>query len=123
MTKIPYVRLYTDPEGESHFSDEEIDLQSLSFAPPAPPVNVSTFVPAKHFVVIQGPEGWFGDWHPTPYRQYFFWLRGEVEVRVSDGETRRFKTGNIILVEDTAGKGHMSRFFGGESILVSVQLA
>lgn len=120
MPKISYVRLYADPQGESHFADEEMELHPRDFAPPAVPINVSGFIPARHFVVIRG-DNWFGDWHPTPYRQYFFILRGEVGVEVSDGEKRRFKPGDILLVEDASGKGHVTRFFG-DVLVTAVQL-
>jgi len=30
--------------------------------------------------------GWFGDWHPTPRRQFFFLLSGEIEGEVSNDE-------------------------------------
>ncbi len=110
------------PDGASHFSDEEMELRSSNFAPPAPPVDVSAFTPAKHFVLLHMPEGWFGDWHPTPYRQFFFWLSGETEVRVSDGEVRRFGIGSIVLVEDTTGKGHVTKAVGGGALTAAVQL-
>jgi len=42
-------------------------------------------------------------------RQFVIVLFGELEVEVSDGEKRRFEPGGICLVEDTAGKGHISR--------------
>ena len=61
------------------------------------------------FVLISSPSGWFGDWHPSPNRQCIFIISGELEVEVSDGEIRKFVPGNIILVEDTTGKGHISR--------------
>lgn len=118
-----YVRLYADADGESHFSDEEMELKSVNFAPPAPPVNISAFTPAKHFVLLHVPAGWFGDWHPTPYRQFFFILVGKVEVRVSDGEVRHFGPGSILFVEDTTGKGHTTRNIGGDTITAVVQLA
>ncbi len=103
MPTARYVRVYADSEGESHFSDEEMELKSVNFAPP---VNISAFTPAKHFALLHAPVGWFGDWHPTPYRQFFFILVGKVEVRVNDGEVRRFGPGSILFVEDTTGKGH-----------------
>jgi hypothetical protein len=86
-----------------------MELKSVNFAPPAPPINISAFTPAKHFVLLHVPASWFGDWHPTPYRQFFLSLVGEVEVRVSDGEARRFGPGSILLVEDTTGRGHTTR--------------
>jgi hypothetical protein len=120
MMKTRYVRLYADADGESHFSDEDIELKSVNFAPPAPPVDISAFTPAKHFVLLHAPAGWFGDWHPTPYRQFFFFLVGKVEVRVSDGEARRFGRGSILLVEDTTGRGHTTRVIDGDALTVAV---
>jgi hypothetical protein len=106
MAKTAYVRLYADVRGESHFSNEKMELKSVSFAPPSPPVDISAFTPAKHFVLLHAPAGWFGDWHPSPYRQFFFFLRGEVDVQASDGEVRRFGPGSVVLAEDTTGAGH-----------------
>jgi len=123
MPTARYVRLYADSRGESHFSDEEMELRSVNFAPPAPPFNVSAFTPAKHFVLLQAPAGWFGDWHPTPYRQFFFFIVGEFDVRVSDGEVRRFGPGSILFVEDTTGRGHTTRNIGADALTAVVQLA
>jgi|SRR6266545_3857227 len=36
-------------------------------------------------------------------------LSGEIEVAVSDGETRVFGAGTVILGEDVSGKGHVTR--------------
>lgn len=122
MMKVPYVRLYADSEGESHFSDEEMELRSVSFAPPAPSLNLSAFTPTKQFALLASPAGWFGDWHPAPHRQFFFRLVGEIEIRVSDGEVRRFGPGSILFVEDTTGKGHTTRNVGDDAIAAVVQL-
>jgi len=123
MAKTPYARLYADAKGESHFSDEEMELKSVNFASPAPP-DISAFTPAKHFVLLHAPAGWFGDWHPTPYRQFFFILLGEVEVRASDGDVRRFSPGSVLLVEDTTGRGHTTRVTANDPLITAVvQLA
>jgi hypothetical protein len=37
------------------------------------------------------------------------WLDGLVELETSDGEVRRVTAGKAVLVEDTHGKGHISR--------------
>jgi hypothetical protein len=37
------------------------------------------------------------------------WLDGVVEFETSDGEVRRVSAGGVVLVEDTIGKGHISR--------------
>jgi quercetin dioxygenase-like cupin family protein len=116
-------RLYADPNGESHFSDEEMELEAVNCAPPTLPVNISVFTLAKHFVVLSVPAGWFGDWHPTPHRQFFLDLVGEFEVRVTDGKTRHLRPGSFLFVEDTTGKGHTTRNIGDDAILAVVQLA
>ena len=36
-------------------------------------------------------------------------LDGEIEIETSDGETRRFSGGDILLVEDVDGRGHRTR--------------
>ena len=117
---MQYVRIYADADGESHFEDVTLPMQAVDFAPPAPPINVSTFAPAATYGFIGSPPGWYGDWHPTPRRQMIFYLAGEVEAEVSDGEVRRFGPGSITLVEDTAGKGHTSRVVGTAAVLLTV---
>ena len=123
MTKAQYVRLYADVDGESHFSDEEMELRPTNFAPPAPLLNLSAFIPTKQMALLVTPAGWFGDWHPAPHRQFIVRLVGEVEIRASDGEVRRFGPGSLYLLEDTKGKGHTTRSIGGDSTAAVVQLA
>ena len=41
--------------------------------------------------------------------QLFCTLRGKYEVTASDGMTRRFSTGSLLLLEDTTGRGHSTR--------------
>lgn len=117
---MKYTRLYADENGESHFEDVEIELLPVSFAPPAPPLNLSEFTPCKQYGFLSSPVSWSGSWHPTPVRQIFFYLSGEVEAEVSDGEVRRFGPGSVVLVEDTTGKGHKSRGIGTTEVLMAV---
>jgi hypothetical protein len=49
------------------------------------------------------------DWHPAPRRQYIINLDNGVEITASDGETRVIGAGEVLLVEDTTGKGHLSK--------------
>jgi len=106
---MKYIRIYADPAGESHFEDVEVELAQARFAPPAPPVNLSSFRPASQYAFCSFPAGWRGNWHPAPQRQIFFHLSGNVRVEASDGEVRYFGPGSIFFLEDTTGKGHFSR--------------
>jgi quercetin dioxygenase-like cupin family protein len=111
---LDYTRIYADSEGESHFSDEEMSFTLVDFAPPAPAISLSTAFNAQSVAVISSPSGWDGDWHPAPQRQFIFILIGELEVQVSDGEMQTFGPGSVVLVEDTLGKGHVSRVVSKE---------
>lgn len=114
-----YTRVYADESGESHFEEVEIGFRSVDFAPPAPPLNISEFGSVEHCSLLKAPEDWYGDWHPAPYRQIHFYLSGEVEVETSDGDSRRFGPGSVILVEDTTGKGHRSRVTGTSEVIIA----
>src|SRR2546425_554706 len=54
------------------------------------------------------------DWHPAPRRQYIVNLDAGVQITASDGETRRIGAGEVLLVEDTWGKGHRSKALDGK---------
>jgi uncharacterized cupin superfamily protein len=41
-------------------------------------------------------------------------LDGSVEITAGDGEKRIFNTGDIVLAEDTLGRGHRSRAVDGK---------
>ncbi len=109
-----YTRVYSDAKGESHFENVTIPFNLADFAPPAPPISVTDAINTAAFVLISSPSGWFGDWHPTPTRQYIIMISGELEAEVSDGEIRRFKKGDMVLLEDTSGKGHVTRVVSKE---------
>ncbi|MFW9849665.1 MAG: cupin domain-containing protein [Candidatus Thorarchaeota archaeon] len=115
-----YTRVYTDENGETHFEDVAIELLPTIFAPPAPALNLSNLSEATRYGFVNAPSDWFGNWHPTPKRQVFIYLSGEMEAKVSDGEVRSFGSGSVTLVEDTTGKGHLSRVIGDEDVLAVV---
>jgi hypothetical protein len=121
---VKYGILFTDQNGDSHFKDGEVGFELVSFAPPAPPVGLTMYMPASQLVFFKLPLGWYGDWHPAPKRQFFCCLSGEFELTASDGETRIYRAGEVFLLEDTWGKGHKSRVTGKEDFVAAVvQLA
>lgn len=118
-----YTRIYSDDSGESHFEDVEIDFDLTEYAPPAPPLDLSSVTPAIEFGFMRAPAGWSSDWHPSTARNVFVVLSGEWEVTASDGETRTFPPGSVLLVMDITGKGHRSRVIGNtDSLAAMVQL-
>jgi len=60
------------------------------------------------------------DWHPTPARQFVLFLKGKLEVEVSDGERRAFTQGSIVFLEDTKGKGHKDHAVSDDELLLAL---
>ena len=119
MKHATYTRLFEDESGESHFKELEVALAPVDFAPPAPPLNIAPFVPTAESLWVGAPAGWAGDTpHPAPRRQVFCTVKGNYEVTASDGDTRRFPPGSVLMFEDTNGTGHSTRIISGEGALV-----
>jgi hypothetical protein len=117
---MKYTKIFTDEEGETHFGNVEIELESDQYAPPAPPFMVSELRPATHYGFSQFPSGWVGEWHPAPRKQFYLILSGEVECTVSDGQRRVFGPGSIVLLEDTTGKGHVTKVIGSKDVVAAM---
>lgn len=95
--------LYTDEKGESHFRDidiEWVEERRMSL--------YSARLPATGVIFRKSQADYNLDWHPAPRRQYIVNLDGAVKITASDGESRIIKAGEVFLVEDITGKGHMS---------------
>ena len=114
-----YARLFTGPDGESHFDAVKVDLVETDFAPPAGPLLAATLFPATACGFVCGPPNWNGMIpHPSPRRQVFCTVAGEYEVTASDGESQRFPAGSVLLLEDTSGNGHVTRITSTDPALV-----
>jgi hypothetical protein len=110
---MQYVRLFAGPDGESHFEDVRVELSPVAqYAKGVPQVHLSAPHSSTAVTFLSGPPGWIGEWHPAPQRQFMVKLTGVTEILASDGERREFGTGTVLLLEDTAGKGHYSRVLG-----------
>lgn len=97
-------RLYTGEDGESHFEDIEILLEDAGDIG-----KLSNRVAATGLLFRETGPDYDYDWHNAPQRQYIFMLEGSVDVEIGDGTVRRFGPGDVLLAEDTAGRGHISR--------------
>ena len=102
-------RLYADKNGESHFEDVEITFTESTRAG-----RLSPRLPATGIIFREVSPDYDLDWHPAPRRQYIINLDAGVQITASDGEMRLIGAGEILLVEDTWGKGHRSRALDGK---------
>ena len=117
---MKYRRLFEDELGESHWVDVPVEMSKTVFAPPAPEMSMSEFSDAKRYAFLRLPVGWEGDWHPSPKRQMIITVSGDVEIVASDGVAHRFPAGYAVLLEDTRGKGHVTRVIGNFDVLAAV---
>lgn len=117
---LTYTRIYTDADGISHFEDVTIELQETHIGPRIPPLGATPSAPADAYYFLTFPPGMATDWHPAPRRLFHFFLAGQCEVAVTDGETRTFRQGDIVLAEDTTGQGHTTKNNGIEVTLMAV---
>jgi len=102
--KMRIHNIYADADGESHIRDLDIEwVHSGPTGKISDPVKVSSMA----FRVTDGSYDL--DWHNAPRRQYIVNLEGSVEITTSDGKSRVIGPGEIILAEDTTGKGHLSK--------------
>ena len=115
---MEYLRLFSDDAGESHLETATIKLSAERFAPPAPPLDVSAASPAAGWSLLRFAADWVGGWHCTPFRQWIFVLAGQATVRASDGSQCDLRAGNICLLEDTRGKGHLTTVVGADEVLM-----
>jgi hypothetical protein len=104
------LRIYADENGVSHFADIDIPLVPMELFPGVPSISLSAWFTATAVRFAWVPAGMrVANWHTTPVRQLVVWLTGWVEFETSDGEVRRCDPGTVVLVEDTCGRGHISR--------------
>ena len=101
--------LYADANGESHWRDIEIPWVNETRGS-----RLSERFPATGIIFREVPPVYDLDWHPAPRRQYIINLDAGVQLTASDGEARVIGAGEIILVEDTTGKGHLSKAVDGK---------
>jgi len=97
--------------------------EKLTVAPGAKPFQVSKRYLASGMEFTQIPAGMPQvDWHTVPARNLSVRLTGTVDYETSDGEVRHLSAGEFVLLEDTHGKGHLSRHSPDEQIVLWIRL-
>ena len=112
---VVLTRLYTGPDGQTHA--EEIEAKFT----PGSGNDVFKMLTTAGAELHRAPAGRVSDWHTAPRRQYVITLSGHGELEVAGGKKIAVGPGHIELVEDTTGKGHITRVTGTEE-RVTLQL-
>lgn len=104
MSKL--VRIYSGSDGQSHIEHLEFPFtEHDGTRTAARPVSEMTFAVRR--------AGMFTDFHPAPRRQYVIYLSAGVEIGLGDGTSVLMDPGDILIAEDTTGRGHTSRVRSG----------
>jgi len=99
-------RVYATPDGESHI--EQVEVAATAGPLPLSNLRAVSYSPAKV------------EWHHAPSRQFAINLSGEIEAEVSDGTRQRIGPGDLVFLEDTVGKGHITRLLSPVTALFIV---
>jgi quercetin dioxygenase-like cupin family protein len=103
------LNLYVDSDGESHFRDIDVEWKEVG------PVGKQSERFAATGIIFRRTEGDYNlGWHNAPRRQYIINLDAGVRLTASDGESRTLGAGEVLLVEDVIGKGHLSQAIDGQ---------
>jgi hypothetical protein len=125
---VVITRIFTGQDGLAHAEDIELNLNTrgatemlkatgaeFSVRPPTAGAN-----PLSAAATAANDPGW----HTGPARQFVITLSGNSEVEVSGGVHVAASPGHINLIEDTTGKGHITRNFGPDDrIALTIPLA
>ena len=112
---VVMTRLYTGPDNQTHAEEVEVKFKAGS---PNEAFNMGQVTGAE---LHRGAAGRVSDWHVGPRRQYVITLSGQGELEVAGGKKIPVGPGHIELIEDTTGKGHITRVTGTEE-RVTLQL-
>lgn len=94
------VRIYATPDGGSR-------VEELTISPDAKPIDITRMTAGAY----RGSGARAPDWHTAPRKQFAINMSGELEVELTDG-TRRKIGSDLVYLEDTTGKGHVTRALG-----------
>ena len=89
------LHVYATADGETHL--EEITVAPGAGELPLTGLRAISYQPNKV------------DWHHAPTPQFAINLSGYLQVEVSDGTKRKIGPGDLVYLEDTQGKGHVTR--------------
>lgn len=118
-----YLRIWADDDGESHLDDVTLPEAIAPAEPGVAPLLVSDpiRVDRVHFVTVQAGDQ-TPDWHTGPRRQLVTFLTGTVTIETSDGDRRELAAGATVLIEDLAGRGHVTTHAHGDQRVLVIPL-
>lgn len=104
---IRCIHLTTGADGESHFTEGQIDLPAGERGD-----SISSVAGARSISFRETSGGGSFDWHDAPEHQLVLTLSGTLEFETRSGARFQLNPGDVLWAEDTAGGGHRWRLLG-----------
>jgi hypothetical protein len=120
-TPLPVTRLYTGADGLTH---ADVMEAKLTLRPGGDLYEQGEMLKATGAQIVRAAPGYVQDWHTAPRRQYVITIAGRGEIEIAAGKKVPMAPGQILLVEDLTGKGHLTRTVGNQdrvSVIVPLE--
>ena len=117
--RLRYAVIYSDPEGRTHFRDEFFPWEKVQVSVSKTPVMQTPYVDAQKLGFLTMPRGSSSEWHPAPGKRFVIVVSGLMELEVGSGERRKVGPGDVVLVTDVQGRGHITRVLGKEDVIAA----
>jgi len=104
--------LYADDAGVSHFREVRLPFRPAPVpGMDDPPLALSLdSAPGAAFLRLAPRQ--VEDWHPAPRRVLLIPIQGASRVTTGDGVVKEFRPGDVVLLDDTTGRGHITEPVG-----------
>jgi mannose-6-phosphate isomerase-like protein (cupin superfamily) len=104
-----WIRALPEDDGASRFEDVELEGTLTHIVDGVHPLLVSGSFACSEITFVDQRE-YASNWetHVAPRRQWLIVISGRAVVTTSDGERREVGPGDVVLAEDTAGRGHLT---------------
>jgi hypothetical protein len=105
---MKFVNIDVDAHGHSYF--KEVDLPQTGTAQRISSKNQDVL----YWRMAISQPGHVVDFKPANELTFVAVFSGQMNITVSNGETRHFTRGDMLTMWDTTGQGHMTKFVGLE---------
>jgi hypothetical protein len=120
---LRFWRLYEDDAGVSHFKEGAAPFAPIAIPGLDDPPLALTFAGGSGTAFLRLAPRQVEDWHPSPRKTLLVVIKGASRVTAGDGTVKEFHPGDVVLMEDMMGKGHITEPAGdGEHIALIIPI-
>ena len=109
---LAYTHIFADKDGISHFREAEMSFKALAVSGMDDPPAALPLDSQPGVAFLRLAPGQVEDWHPAPRSVFLIAIEGGSRVTVGDGAVKEFRPGDVVFMDDTTGKGHITEPLG-----------